>query len=178
MPYLCNLSLLSYFHLFGLSVKKKIVVDAVGSAGVVGNVVAGCAAGLVEGVVVTEQAVEDSMALLCIVDSKSSTTLLEFESLAELLVTWAKDDRNAIDGGLRHVVNARAKTTANVGDFAIAIERGEDAEAVDYQAVERCWVDALELCVARHWACDACNHRVETVLVELMWSDDEFEVGM
>ena len=178
MPYLCNLSLLSYFHLFGLSVKKKIVVDAVGGAGVVVDVVAGGAASLLQGVVVAEQAVEDSMALLCIVDSKSSTTLLEFESLAELLVTWSEDDGNAIDGSLRDVVNARAKTTANVGDFAIAIERGEDAEAVDYQAVERCWVDALELCVTSNGAIYACHHSVETVLVELMRSDDEFEVGM
>ena len=116
--------------------QEKLLVDAVGGTRVGVDVVAGGAACLLQGVVVAEQAVEDSMALLCIVYSKSSTTLLEFESLAELLVTWAEDDGNAIDSSLRDVVNARAKTTANVGDFAIAIERGEDAEAVDYQAVK------------------------------------------
>ena len=116
--------------------QEKLLVDAVGGTRVGVDVVAGGAACLLQGVVVAEQAVEDSMALLCIVYSKSSTTLLEFESLAELLVTWAKDDWNAVDSSLRNIVYAGAETSTHIGHVAIAIKRRENAKAVDYHAVE------------------------------------------
>ena len=116
--------------------QEKLLVDAVGGTRVGVDVVAGGAACLLQGVVVAEQAVEDSMALLCIVDGETTATFLEFKRLAELFVTRPKDDRNAIDSGLRNIVYAGTETSTHIGHVAIAIKRRENAKAVDYHAVE------------------------------------------
>lgn len=89
------------------------------------------------------QPVDRSIEHSLIRNLKASAQFQKILSLTEALVVGPDEDRDAVDCSLRYVVNAHAESAAHISDVRIAIDTGEQTEAVDDQAIR-----ILDVCIA------------------------------
>ena len=103
----------------------------VGGAGLTIDVGGCLLAGLLQEGGIGGEAVHEALEVLVAGDLEAATLSLQALGLLELLVLRAEDDGHAPDGCLEGVVDAHAEAAAHVGHGGIAIDAGEQAEAVD-----------------------------------------------
>ena len=102
----------------------------------------------------------------------------EVEGLAKLAVVGAEEYGDAVNRSLGGVVDAVAEAAADVGDAGVAVDGREEAEGVDDEAVDargRVGIGAGE---AQSRTGEAGLNGGEVRLVDLVRSEDEFQVGV
>lgn len=157
-----------------LLLRKGLRVDDVGGSGVLGDVAAGGFCCHAIGLAVCEEVVGDVIELIRIVHLEAGSGIKQIACLTEVMVVGTNDDGNAIDSSFRDVVNAYAEAAAHHCQLTIAIDAGEEPEAVNDEDVGSGDILLGGLRIAQDMTpVEGLLDSAEVVLTNLMWSDDE-----
>ena len=130
------------------------------------------------GVGVSEERIEASREGGRVGDGEGAAASDEVEGLAKLAVVGAEEYGDGVNRSLGGVVDAVAEATTDVGDAGVAIDGREEAEGVDDEAIDargRVGIGAGE---AQGRTGEAGLNGGEVRLVDLVRSEDEFQVGV
>ena len=158
--------------------REDVSEDEVGGAQMSLNVVKAHFTAARESVGIGSKRVDDLCEFIGVSNAKSAAARYQVGCFLEFLVVRSDDYRNAIDSRLVDVVDTGPESATHVGHLSILIKRGEDSEAVDYEAIH-----VVRLVLGHHGvelrrSCDAAHESLQTVVVELVRCDDEFHLGV
>ena len=153
---------------------KCLRINDVGGTGVVGDIAAGSVGGTAIGVGIREEMVGDAIELLGIMNLKAGSGIQQITGLAEVLVVGTDDDGDAIDRTFGDIMDAYAEATAHHCQLTIAVDAGEESEAVDDEDI--CCGDILfgGCRIAQDMVAVECLlNGMKMVLANLMGCNDE-----
>ena len=130
------------------------------------------------GVGVSEECIEASREGGRVGDGVGAAASDEVEGLAKLAVVGAKEHGDGVDRSLGGVVDAVAEAAADVGDASVAVDGREEAEGVDDEAVNARGRVSISAGEAQSRTGEAGLNGGEVRLVDLVRSEDEFQVGV
>lgn len=159
-----------------LLLRKGLRVDDVCGTGVLGDIAAGGFCGRAIGLGICEKVVGDVIELTRVVHLEAGSGIKQIARLAEVLVVGTDDDRDAIDRCFWDVVNANAEAAAHHCQLTIAVDAGEEPEAVDDEDIGSGDILLGGLRIAQDaTTVESLLNGAKVVLANLMGSDDESE---
>jgi len=143
------------------------------------DVVAGMLAKLAHDVGVVDHALHDALEVGGAAYLDAATARLETLCLLEALVVGPEDDGDVPDGSLEGVVDAYAEAATDIGDVGIAVDAGEQSEAVDEEHVGIADVVGCRLSIAHDLTTrELLLDGSEVVGIDDVGCDDGFPVGV
>ena len=104
---------------------------------------------------------------------EAEAALDELAHLTMLVHLGSEEDGDAVDGRLQRIVYALAEASPDPGVAPIAVDGGEQPEAVDDEAVVVPRRSRLQLAVADRGTGELGLNGLEVLLVDLVGGDDE-----